>query len=86
MVTYHCNLGERRKRRFDLVDETSVYCTSEDNQVDTWSGPPTQCIIPNKCIHPVIESGHGHEFEQPQELMMDQEEAWYAAVNGVTES
>ncbi|XP_049490197.1 complement receptor type 2 isoform X2 [Panthera uncia] len=67
VVTYKCHVGKNGKKLFDLVGEKSIYCTSKDNRVGIWSGPPPQCITLVNCPIPevengIIESGFGRSF------------------------
>ncbi|XP_072687329.1 complement receptor type 2 isoform X6 [Canis lupus baileyi] len=67
VVTYKCHAGQNGKKLFDLLGEKSIYCTSKDNRVGIWSGPPPQCIPLVKCPIPevengIIESGFGRSY------------------------
>eukprot|EP00071_Canis_lupus_P043007 XP_022276564.1 complement component receptor 1-like protein isoform X1 [Canis lupus familiaris] len=56
VVTYRCNTGHRGEKLYELVGNPSIYCTSEDNRVGTWSDLPPQCIVLNRCTPPDIEN------------------------------
>ncbi|XP_076797775.1 complement component receptor 1-like protein isoform X3 [Arvicanthis niloticus] len=56
VVHYQCNTDARGKPLFNLVGERSLHCTSNDDQIGVWSGPPPQCIELNKCTPPRVEN------------------------------
>ncbi|NXA69880.1 CR2 protein, partial [Mohoua ochrocephala] len=49
-VTYSCAEG------LSLVGDESIYCTSEDGENLTWSGPAPECKVV-RCPKPVVERG-----------------------------
>ncbi|XP_039086000.1 complement receptor type 2 [Hyaena hyaena] len=74
VVTYKCHVGQNGKKLFDLVGEKSIYCTSKDNRVGIWSGPPPQCITLVNCPIPevengIMESGFGRSFSLNDTVM-----------------
>ncbi|XP_029791216.1 complement receptor type 2 isoform X3 [Suricata suricatta] len=74
VVTYKCHVGKTGKKLFDLVGEKSIYCTSKDNRVGIWSGPPPQCIALVNCPIPevengIMESGFGRSFSLNDTVM-----------------
>ncbi|KAM7054273.1 complement receptor type 1 [Molossus nigricans] len=56
VVTYRCKPGKRGEKLYDLVGEAQIHCTSKDED-GVWSGPPPQCIPPNKCMLPDLGNG-----------------------------
>uniref|UniRef100_A0A8C8U4R7 Complement component receptor 1-like protein n=1 Tax=Peromyscus maniculatus bairdii TaxID=230844 RepID=A0A8C8U4R7_PERMB len=56
VVTYRCRSDARGKKLFNLVGEASLHCTSNEEKVGVWSGPPPQCIELKKCTPPHVEN------------------------------
>ncbi|XP_048214199.1 complement receptor type 2 [Perognathus longimembris pacificus] len=57
VVTYRCTPGPRGKKLFNLVGNSSIFCTSNEENKGVWSGPSPQCVSANTCLPPRVENG-----------------------------
>ncbi|NXJ10106.1 C4BPA protein, partial [Odontophorus gujanensis] len=55
-VTYRCHTDNRGTKRFSMVGDASIFCTTTDNLNGVWNKPAPECKVVS-CREPQVEHG-----------------------------
>ncbi|XP_021233226.1 complement receptor type 1-like [Numida meleagris] len=55
-VTYRCHTDSRGNKRFSMVGDASIFCTTTDNLNGVWNKPAPECKVVS-CRQPWVEHG-----------------------------